>query len=128
MSRVENANPTIRSSSDLPSRLSISSAHQSATKASLTLLTSTIPSSAYIPDPFSPSPPSSDLEDSDDDNLVEPIDEQEIYGIPPPNQRSSSAFLLPAYLLNSPPYRSHLPNRRSRTPSDLGVTFSSQSS
>lgn len=81
MSDGFNANPTIRNASDLPSRRRQTSAHQPSSNASLGLLTSTIPPSAYIPDPFSPSPPSSDEESSDEDaDLVEPIDEQEIYG------------------------------------------------
>ncbi|MCJ1262157.1 hypothetical protein MMC22_002027 [Lobaria immixta] len=82
MSDGFNANPTIRNASDLPSRRRQTSAHQPSSNASLGLLTSTIPPSAYIPDPFSPSPPSSDEESSDEDaDLVEPIDEQEIYDL-----------------------------------------------
>lgn len=77
MAEVLNANPTILSISDLPSRQGRLSKSLSR-KGSLGLLSSTIPLSAYTPDPFStPSTP----QDSDEDDLVEPIDEQEIYGI-----------------------------------------------
>ena len=79
MSEVLNANPTIRSVSDLPSRQGRLSKTLSR-KGSLGFLSSTIPLSAYTPDPFSPP---STLEDSDEDDLVEPIDEQEIYGSAP---------------------------------------------
>ena len=85
MSDGFNANPTIRNASDLPSRQRHTPNHLPSTKAPRGLLTSTIPSSAYIPDPFSPSPSLSDDESSDNDDesadLVEPIDEQEIYGV-----------------------------------------------
>ena len=81
MSDGFNANPTIRNASDLPSRRRQITAHQPSSNASLGLLTSTIPPSAYIPDPFSPSPSWSDGECPDEDaDPVEPIDEQEIYG------------------------------------------------
>lgn len=79
MSEVLNANPTIRNVSDLPSRHGQISKRPSR-KGSLGLLTSTIPSSAYTPDPFSSPSSSSDVGSSDDDDVVEPIDEQEIYG------------------------------------------------
>ncbi|MCJ1471284.1 hypothetical protein MMC07_009932 [Pseudocyphellaria aurata] len=86
MSDGFNANPTIRNASDLPSRRRQATVHQPSTKsnASLGLLTSTIPSSAYIPDPFSPSSSLSDGESlNGEDDVVEPIDEQEIYGCVP---------------------------------------------
>ncbi|KAL8954597.1 MAG: hypothetical protein Q9183_007026, partial [Haloplaca sp. 2 TL-2023] len=77
MSEILNANPAIRSASDLPSR------RREPTKISKSqrpfgLLSSSIPDSAYTPDPFNPSN-SSESESSDDDEEVEPIDEQEIY-------------------------------------------------
>lgn len=75
MSLLENVNPIVRDASDLPSRQRFKS--PSSTN-SLGLLTSTIPESAYTLDPLSPP---SDLGNSDDDDAVEPIDEQEIYGI-----------------------------------------------
>lgn len=88
MSEGFNANPTIRNASDLPSRRRQGFTHQHSSKGSLGLLTSTIPPSAYIPDPFSPSPASPDQEiASEDDEVAEPIDEQEIYGL---HLRSSS--------------------------------------
>lgn len=81
MSDGFNANPTIRNASDLPSRRRRTPIQQPSSKASLGLLTSTIPQSAYIPDPFSPFPACSHWETSDEDaDVAEPIDEQEIYG------------------------------------------------
>lgn len=82
MSEGFNANPTVRNASDLPSRRRQGVTHQSSTQGALGLLTSTIPPSAYISDPFSPSPASPDQESaSEDDDSAEPIDEQEIYGL-----------------------------------------------
>lgn len=78
MSETLNANPTIRNASDLPSRRRQASP-QSSSKTSLGLFSSTVPASAYAPDPFTRST-SSESENSDDDDTVEPIDEQEIYG------------------------------------------------
>ena len=78
MSEVLNANPTIRNISDLPSRRRQTSPHSSK-QHTLGLFASTVPVSAYAPDPFEPST-SSDEEVSDDEHIVEPIDEQEIYG------------------------------------------------
>lgn len=78
MSEILNANPTIRNTSDLPSRRRQASPH-SFKQNTLGLFSSTVPASAYSPDPFTPLL-SSDEENSDDDDIVEPIDEQEIYG------------------------------------------------
>lgn len=79
MSEILNANPTIRNASDLPSRRRDGVAQTS--KTPLGLFSSTVPPSAYLPDPFSPSQVS-DSDGSDDDlDTVEPIDEQEIYGM-----------------------------------------------
>ena len=81
MAEVLNANPTIRNASDLPSRRRDGHT-QPSSKAPKGLFSSTIPPSAYLPDPFSPSSSESELSDGDDDDTaVEPIDEQEIYGI-----------------------------------------------
>lgn len=78
MAEILNANPTIRSASDLPSRRREPSKKSKAQRP-FGLLSSTIPESAYTPDPFNASS-SSENESSDDDEEVEPIDEQEIYG------------------------------------------------
>ncbi|KAL9635993.1 MAG: hypothetical protein Q9164_003111 [Protoblastenia rupestris] len=78
MSETLNANPSIRNASDLPSRRRDNNA-QPSHKSALGLFSSTIPASAYLPDPFSPSS-LSDSEGSDDD-AEEPIDEQEIYDL-----------------------------------------------
>ena len=78
MSEILNANPTIRNASDLPSRRRKHSSGSS-TKTYLVLFSSTVPASAYAPDPFAHAGfPDSDS--SEDDDTVEPIDEQEIYG------------------------------------------------
>ena len=80
MAEVLNANPTIRNASDLPSRRRQGHA-QALSKAPKGLFSSTVPPSAYLPDPFSPSSSSdSELSDDDDAGAIEPIDEQEIYG------------------------------------------------
>jgi len=78
MSEVLNANPTIRNASDLPSRRRQGNGQSSKTPSGL--FATTVPSSAYLPDPFLP--PSSDSDESSgDDDSVEPIDEQEIYDL-----------------------------------------------
>lgn len=129
MSEVLNANPTIRSVSDLPSRQGRLSKSLSR-KGSLGLLTSTIPLSAYTPDPFSPP---SDLEDSDEVDPVEPIDEQEIYGTPyRPFSRISrchaGARPLHYSQLTAINCRPHLPNHRSRASSHTGLLVCRQPS
>ena len=78
MSEILNANPTIRSAADLPSRRR-EPTNKAKNQRPFGLLSSTIPDSAYIPDPFNPSS-FSETESSDSDEEVEPIDEQEIYG------------------------------------------------
>ena len=76
MAEVQNANPTIRN--DLPTRRRRASS-QNGKKNTIGLFASSIPSPAYVGDPFDISNSTSDP-DSDDDNVAEPIDEQEIYG------------------------------------------------
>ena len=88
MSEVLNANPTIRNASDLPSRRRQLSS-QTSSKSPLGLFASTVPASAYAPDPFSPTTSDPDNPDLADDS-VDPIDEQEIYGI-------ASLFFLPKH-------------------------------
>lgn len=78
MSEILNANPTIRSAADLPSRRR-EPTQKSKNQRPFGLLSSAIPDSAYTPDPFSPSS-ASESESSDSEEEVEPIDEQEIYG------------------------------------------------
>ena len=80
MSETLNANPTIRSATDLPSRRRQESLSNKGRRP-LGLFSSTIPESAYLPDPFSPTPLSDAESSSSDDELVEPIDEQEIYDL-----------------------------------------------
>ncbi|KAI4288559.1 MAG: hypothetical protein L6R35_002180 [Caloplaca aegaea] len=79
MSEILNANPTIRSAADLPSRRREPS-KKTRSQRPFGLLSSAIPESAYTPDPFNPSS-SSEGESSEDENEVEPIDEQEIYDL-----------------------------------------------
>ena len=76
MAEVQNANPTIRN--DLPTRRRRASS-QSGKRNTISLFASSIPSPVYVGDPFNISSSTSDP-DSDDDNVAEPIDEQEIYG------------------------------------------------
>ena len=78
MSEILNANPTIRNVSDLPSRRREGTI-RSSSKTPQGLFASTIPASAHLPDPFSPHHLDSDISDEEDDE-IEPIDEQEIYG------------------------------------------------
>jgi hypothetical protein len=78
MSEVLNANPTIRNASDLPTRRGRFSS-PSTEKQTLGLFANSIPSSRYPGDPFE-EPDASSPSEGDDDNSVEPIDEQEIYG------------------------------------------------
>ena len=75
MSEILNANPTIRNASDLPSRRRHEDSH-SQSKAPKGLFASIIPPEAYLPDPFEPQSPYSEVSDEEE----EPIDEQEIYG------------------------------------------------
>ncbi|KAL8828984.1 MAG: hypothetical protein Q9170_006363 [Blastenia crenularia] len=84
MSEILNANPTIRNASDLPTRRREQN-KKSRSKRPFGLLSSIIPDSAYILDPFNPSS-SSESENSDDEDEVEPIDEQEIYDLIAPIQ------------------------------------------
>ena len=79
MPQLENTNPTIRNASDLPTRRRRRSS--SAAKQTVPgLFAASIPSSTYLSDPFALA--SSSDSDSDDD-AVEPIDEQEVYGTIP---------------------------------------------
>ncbi|MDI1488213.1 MAG: hypothetical protein OHK93_007487 [Ramalina farinacea] len=87
MSEILNANPTIRNASDLPSRRPDSTIPTSSSGASqryppLGLFASTIPASAYLPDPFATATPSSPTSSiSEEDSAPEPIDAQEIYDL-----------------------------------------------
>lgn len=69
---TQNANPTILSISDLPSRL------QQKKTAPSALLTGLTP--AYVRDPFATGTESASDDESEDDSVVDRIDEQEIYG------------------------------------------------
>lgn len=77
MAEVLNANPTIRNASDLPTRRRRTSS--TSKKHPLGIFASSIPSSTYLSDPFEAAPVSTGTE-SDEDDVAEPIDEQEIYG------------------------------------------------
>ena len=77
MADILNANPTIRNASDLPTRRRRTSSPKSK-KSPLGLFANSIPSLTYLRDPFEAHAYSGS--DSDDENTVEPIDEQEIYG------------------------------------------------
>ena len=94
MSEILNVNPTIRNASDLPSRRRQLSS-QICSKSPLGLFANTVPASAHLPDPFSRAISDPENSDSEDDS-VDPIDEQEIYGI------ASSIFYLNRTYLQMP--------------------------
>ncbi|KAI4217369.1 MAG: hypothetical protein LQ351_000679 [Letrouitia transgressa] len=77
---LQNANPTILSASDLPTRRGQKTSKTANSRGKSGLLNSVIPASAYVRDPFNPSS-GSGSDDSDTDDEVEPIDEQEIYDL-----------------------------------------------
>ena len=79
MAEIQNANPTIRSASDLPSRRREIQV-KTLKKPSLGLLASVIPNPAYSSDPFTTVDSSGSEKSDDEDDTYEPIDEQEIYG------------------------------------------------
>ncbi|KAL8838608.1 MAG: hypothetical protein Q9176_005005 [Flavoplaca citrina] len=129
MSEILNANPTIRSAADLPSRRR-EPTKKTKTQRPFGLLSSTIPDSAYAPDPFNPSS-SSESENSDIDEEVEPIDEQEIYDLIAPIQDpehpltlgSLSVVNLPDITLTPTlPGTSSLPNPPTTLPTLTTVT------
>ena len=77
-SEMQNSNPTILNSADLPTRLRPVVSHKPGA-----FKTSSVFATALPPDPIdllSTSPPSSLDSESDGDLMEEPIDEQEIYG------------------------------------------------
>ena len=80
MSETLNANPTIRNATDLPSRRRVDSASGTRHRP-LGLFSGTVPASAYLPDPFAPVPFSDTDSSASDEEIVEPIDEQEIYDL-----------------------------------------------
>ncbi|KAL8895887.1 MAG: hypothetical protein Q9192_003385 [Flavoplaca navasiana] len=128
MSEILNANPTIRSAADLPSRRR-EPTKKTKTQRPFGLLSSTIPDSAYTPDPFNPSS-SSESESSDNDEEVEPIDEQEIYDLIAPIQDpehpltlgSLSVVNLPDITLTPTLPPSTLPSSTSTLPTLTTVT------
>lgn len=78
MDDKDNANPTILNASDLPSRRS-EAAVKRRDDGGTGLFDSLIPRYSYLSDPFEEPLSASD---SSDDDAVEGIDEQEIYGTP----------------------------------------------
>ncbi|KAL9043930.1 MAG: hypothetical protein Q9214_002898 [Letrouitia sp. 1 TL-2023] len=92
---LQNANPTIRSASDLPTRRGQKTSKTANNRGKFGLLDSVIPASAYVRDPFNPSS-GSGSDDSDTDDEVEPIDEQEIYDLISPMTDPEHPFTLGA--------------------------------
>ncbi|KAK3080047.1 hypothetical protein LTS18_003259 [Coniosporium uncinatum] len=82
----DNANPTILSASDLPSRRREAVAKKR-TDGGTGLFDNLVPAYSYWNDPFE-QPLSSPSDSEEDDDTVEVIDEQEIYGAPPRNHAS----------------------------------------
>src|SRR5665213_1736460 len=78
MEKGKNANPTILSPSDLPTRKRRTSTDNAMTNA---LGIFSYPPQAYSSDPFANSAHSDALSDSDAESESEPIDEQEIYDL-----------------------------------------------
>ncbi|KAI4157869.1 MAG: hypothetical protein LQ342_007935 [Letrouitia transgressa] len=99
---LQNANPTIRSASDLPTRRGQKISKTANSRGKFGLLDSVIPVSAYVRDPFNPSS-GSGSDDSETDDEVEPIDEQEIYG-------TICLFEAPPNMTHSKPVSSSLSN------------------
>ncbi|KAK5140849.1 hypothetical protein LTR04_002823, partial [Oleoguttula sp. CCFEE 6159] len=79
----DNANPTILLASDLPSRSlsNPSSISKPRADGSTGLFDTLIPSYTYLNDLLAPPSPSSSEADSDDENVFEEIDEQEVYDL-----------------------------------------------
>ncbi|CAF9933143.1 MAG: hypothetical protein GOMPHAMPRED_007158 [Gomphillus americanus] len=80
MESIQNANPTIRAASDLPTRRRKAS-FSTAASDPLGIFTQAIPSPSYNFDPFSSSSTSPISSDSDSEEGTEPIDTQEIYDL-----------------------------------------------
>jgi metal-sulfur cluster biosynthetic enzyme len=78
-SEIQNANPTIRAASDLPTRQRRASPSSGKKNYALGIFHNSIPSSTYLTDPFESQAGSSDSELDEDE--LEPIDEQEIYDL-----------------------------------------------
>ncbi len=78
MADPQNANPIILNPSDLPTRRRRAASNQSTQNGPAIF---SYPSPAYSDDPFSPATSSKAESDSDNDSMVEPIDEQEIYDL-----------------------------------------------
>lgn len=83
MAEIQNANPTILSTADLPTRKPAAAAATQRNKPDLydgTIFADTLSSLAVQDDPFLESPSESEASEDDDNLLEEPIDEQEVYG------------------------------------------------
>ncbi|KAL4902485.1 hypothetical protein BDW74DRAFT_59428 [Aspergillus multicolor] len=78
MSEMQNSNPTIINSADLPTRLRPIVPYKSSTYGS-EFFSSVLPS--FAADTLSDYSPSPSESESDDDSMEEPIDEQEIYDL-----------------------------------------------
>ncbi|BCS21387.1 iron-sulfur cluster assembly protein CIA2 [Aspergillus puulaauensis] len=77
-SEMQNSNPTILNTADLPTRLRLSAPHKSSTYGS-EFFASALPSLTI--DVLSDYSPSTSESENDDDLLEEPIDEQEVYDL-----------------------------------------------
>jgi len=96
----DNANPTILSASDLPSRRREAVAKKR-TDGGTGLFDNLVPAYSYWNDPFE-EPLSSSSDSEEDDDTVEVIDEQEIYGTP--------------RLTTPPTYSRYIPHATSSSP------------
>ena len=90
MSQMQNANPTILNSADLPTRKPAAATQRK--KPDLydgTIFADVLSSAALQADPFVESPSDSEISDEDYNVLEEPIDEQEVYGSSRPPRQSA---------------------------------------
>lgn len=81
MAEMQNLNPTILSVADLPTRHQPASVRKPGSEDG-GIFASYLPYLADSTDPFAVSQPSSDAGSEDGDLMEEPIDEQEIFGMP----------------------------------------------
>ncbi|KAF2403201.1 cytoplasmic protein-like protein required for cell viability [Trichodelitschia bisporula] len=80
MDDIQNSNPTVLPSSDLPSRRPASPTTHHPSRGT-GLFDSLVPAYGYPYDPFLPKSPSASSDDEDDDEIPDPIDAQEIYDL-----------------------------------------------
>ena len=91
---MQNANPTILNSADLPTRKPAVTPSKKPDLYDGTIFANTLSSPALQADPFVESPSESEVSDDDDNVLEEPIDEQEVYGWSPKSPKLGEMKLI----------------------------------